>query len=225
MRLIVTHLTRMRVGFVCVAGMVPSTGAHVRPVVPGRRLRRAEIEIGGSEIVVGTELDLGTVTPVPSPPEVEDHAFVPSDARRVRDWPSADLASFLRSHAASSLHDIFGTSLEADGATASMAVGAGPASLGCLAPTVRPTVSIDAYDKVKLALEDGGKRYSVTVADLRLYEADQKTPDTAAVRRLQAELEGESEVFLAVGLSRPFAKAGGAPRHWLQINNVHVFAR
>jgi hypothetical protein len=205
--------------------MVPSTGAHVRPVVPGRRLRRTEIEIGGSEIAVGTELDLGTVTPVPSPPEVEDHAFVPSDARRVRDWRSVDLASFLRSHAASSLHDIFGASLEADGATASMAVGAGPASLGCLAPTVRPTVSIDSYDKVKLALEDGGKKFSVTVADLRLYEADQKTPDPAAIRRLQAELEGDSEVFLAVGLSRPFAKAGGAPRHWLQINNIHVFPR
>jgi hypothetical protein len=193
--------------------------------VPGRRLRRAEIEIGGSEIVVGTELDLGIVTPVPSPPEVEDHAFVPSDARRVRDWPSADLASFLRSHAASSLHDIFGTSLEADGATASMAVGAGLASLGCLASAVRPTVSIDAYDKVKLALEDGGSRLSVTVADLRLYEADQKTPDAAAVRRLQAKLKGRSEAFLAVGLSRPFAKAGGAPRHWLQINNVHVFTK
>lgn len=225
MRLLVTHLTRMRVGFVCIAGMVPSTGAHVRPVVPGRRLRRAEIEIGGSEIRIGTELDLGAVTPVPSPPEVEDHAYTPSLARRVRDWPTADLVSFLRSHSASTLLDIFGPGLEADGATASMAVGAGPASLGCLAPPVRPTVSIDAYDKVKLALEDGGRSFSVTVADLRLYEADQKTPDAAVVRRFQEQLEGKSEVFLAVGLSRPFAKAGGAPRHWLQINNVHVFTK
>jgi hypothetical protein len=225
MRLLVTHLTRMRVGFVCVAGMVPSTGAHVRPVVPGRRLRRAEIEIGGSEIVIGTELDLGAVTPVPSPPEVEDHAFVPGVARRIRDWPPTDLAPFLHTYAASSLEVIFGSSLEPDGATASMAIGAGTASLGCLAPTDQPTISVDAYDKVKLALEDGGNTFSVTVADLRLYEADQKTPDAAAIRRLQAELEGESEVFLAVGLSRPFAKSGGAPRHWLQINNVHVFTK
>jgi hypothetical protein len=221
----VTHLTRMEVGFVCVAGMDPITGAHIRPVVPGRRIRRDEIHIGGSEITIGTELNLGHVVPVPSPPEVEDHAFAPAAAKRLRDWSSADLGAFLRGHAAGTLDDIFGAGLEPDGWTASMSAGSGSASLGCLAPSETPTVSVDGYRKVKLALEDEGRQFSVTVADLRLYESDQKTPNSDAIRRVQTDLRHASEVFLSVGLSRPYPKPGGtgAPRHWLQINNIHAF--
>lgn len=223
MRMVVTHLTRMQVGFVCVAGIDPTSGEHIRPVVPGRRLRRNEIHIGGSEIVIGTELDLGRTTAVPSPPEVEDHAFTPPAARRVRDWSAGDLAGLLRRHAAPSLADIFGAELEPDGATSSMGVRTGRASLGCLAPATLLKVNVDSYMKVKVALDDGGRRLAVTVADLRLYESDQKTPDRSAIARLQAALTRDPEVFLSVGLSRPFAKAGGTLRHWLQINNIHVF--
>lgn len=203
--------------------MDPASGEHIRPVVPGRRLRRDEISIGGSEILIGTELDLGRTTPVPSPPEVEDHAFAPAAVTRVRDWSAKDLEGLLRRHAAPLLADIFGVDLEPDGATASIAAGIGRASLGCLEPATRLTMHIDAYKKVKVTLTDGGGRLSVTVADLRLYESDQKTPDRTAIARVQAALARDSKVFLSVGLSRPFAKAGGTLRHWLQINNIHVF--
>lgn len=70
------------------------------------------------------------------------------------------------------------------------------------------TISVDSYKNVKPRRDDSGNAVSVTVADLRLYEVGQKTPDSAAVRRLQADLKSESEIFLAVGLSRSFAEPG-----------------
>jgi hypothetical protein len=227
MRIVVTHLTRMAPGFVCIAGIEPASGRHVRPVVPGRRLRRGEISIEGSEITIGTELDLGRTTPVPSPPEIEDHAFDPSSARRIRNLSALELAGLLRSVACPSLADIFGADLQADGRTCSIAVGSGAASLGVLAPPTAPSLTIDSYDKVKLVMLDGSRSMAITVADLRLYEGDQTTPNRTLVSSLSSQLATTPtrEVFLSVGLSRPFAKDGREPRHWLQINNVHVFSR
>jgi hypothetical protein len=92
-----------------------------------------------------------------------------------------------------------------------------------LTPARQVTLSVDAYKKVKLGLSDIAGPLAVTVADLRLYEADQKTPDASAIARLQGALLSDAETYLSVGLSRPFAKPGGQLRHWLQINNIHVF--
>jgi len=66
---------------------------------------------------------------------------------------------------------------------------------------------------------------SVTVADLRLYGADQRTPRRDLVEELALRLRGIGKPYLSVGLSRPFAKDGGEARHWLQINNIHVSRR
>jgi hypothetical protein len=219
-RVVITHLTRMQPGYVCIAGIDPATGEHIRPVVSGRRILREEIAFDGNEISVGTELDLGETAPAPTPPEVEDHTFDPLRARRVRDWSAAELREFLRAYAVGSLREIFGPDLEADGATASLAVGVGRASLGCLAPSVLPTLMVDGYNKVKLSLFDEGRQLSVTVADLGLYERDQRTPDLPRVRAAQSAIAAGAELFLSVGLSRPWAKGGGPRRHWLQINNV-----
>lgn len=213
----------MAPGYVCIAGIDPSSGLHVRPVARTGRLRRADIEVGGRELTIGTEVDLGSVTAVPNPPEVEDHEFNPAAMKRVRELTDVDLVAMLESTARSSLSGVFGSSIEADGNTASVPPGSRGPSLGCLQAKVLPRLEV-MYDKVKLVLEDGGRSLMVAVTDLRLYEADQKTPSRAEIDRINAAI-ASGRGLLSVGLSRPFTKPGDSRlRHWLQINNVHVFS-
>jgi hypothetical protein len=42
MQLIINHLTRMQPGYFCTAGIEPSTGLHVRPIVSGGLIQRGE---------------------------------------------------------------------------------------------------------------------------------------------------------------------------------------
>jgi hypothetical protein len=171
---------------------------------------------------VGSEVDLGFVVASPSPPEVEDHVFDSRTLRRIRDLAPVELEILLSAVAEPSLGAVFGAALELDGRTASAAMGSPGPSLGCLSPVVAPRLELP-FDTVKLALEEDGRKLSVAVTDLRLFEADQRTPDRGEIRRVNAAIDS-GRVLLSVGLSRPFSKPGdGRLRHWLQINNVHVF--
>jgi hypothetical protein len=61
------------------------------------------------------------------------------------------------------------------------------------------------------------------VTDLRLFEADGQTPDRSTILRVNRLIQ-RGDVYLSVGLTRRFTKPGETRmRHWLQINNVHVF--
>jgi hypothetical protein len=212
----------MQPGYVCLAGIDSSTGRHVRPVARGRRLRRSEILVSGSELRIGSEVDLGRVIPVPHPPETEDHDFSPAAMTRVRDLAPADLRARLDAAGAADLSSTLGAHLEADGHTASAPIGSPGPSLGCLIPAGKPRLEV-AFGSLKLLLEDAGRPLRVAVTDLRLFEADEQTPDRATILRVNRLIEA-GDVYLSVGLTRPFTKPGETRvRHWLQINNVHVF--
>jgi hypothetical protein len=91
--------------------------------------------------------------------------------------------------------------------------------LGCLAPKKRPSLYVDHRGAVRIAL---GKA-NLSVADLRLYERDHKTPRRDLVASLQRRLQAGVEAILSVGLTRPWRKhEDTAERHWLQVNNVHL---
>jgi hypothetical protein len=76
MKIVVNHVTRMQTPRVCVAGFDPLTLAHIRPTSPPsdpltRKLLREE----GGPFGMGALVDVGSLTPDPSPPETEDHRF------------------------------------------------------------------------------------------------------------------------------------------------------
>jgi hypothetical protein len=183
---------------------------------------RSEIQVSGNELQIGSVVDLGSVSPVPNPPEVEDHDFNPTVMKRVRDLHPVDLRALLDSVSASDLASALGPDLETDGHTASTPIGSLGPSLGCLVPVVKPRLEI-AFGSLKLVLEDGGRAMRVAVTDLRMFEDDERTPDRAMIVRVNGLIEA-GDVYLSVGLTRPFTKPGETRmRHWLQINNVHVF--
>ena len=66
--------------YICVAGIDPDTGKHIRPTVRGRLSRALLRENGGPFDIAGL-VDLGEVIPVGVAPEVEDHFFYHWQAR------------------------------------------------------------------------------------------------------------------------------------------------
>ena len=72
MKIVVSHLTRMQRGTVCVAGLDVDTGQHVRPVPPMGVLQSRVTAPRGGPFDMATVVDLGLTRPVPSPPEIED---------------------------------------------------------------------------------------------------------------------------------------------------------
>src|SRR5947209_7696339 len=69
-RIVVDHLTRMREGHICVAGLAPDE-RHVRPLRRRDRWTRQHLHPRGP-FEVGAVVELGATRPVGRAPEVED---------------------------------------------------------------------------------------------------------------------------------------------------------
>lgn len=222
MRIIINHLTRMQPGYICVAGLDPHTLQHIRPVTRGR-LHRSQLRAEGGAFDIGALVEIGEAPDVGVAPEVEDRAFNPWLARDLGDYEPSAFWALLRAAARPRLAEIFGPDLRQVGATCAFDAGTGQASLGCLIPTGRPLLHLGDFHSVRMRLTDGALEVSVPVTDLRLYEPDHQTPRSAAVADLNARLSRGVPVILSVGVSREWQKPGeSAPRHWLQVNSIHL---
>lgn len=228
MRIVVNHLTRMRQGCFCVAGLDLDSGAHVRPIVPDQQLQTTLLARHGGPFDMGVIIDLGPVTPTPQPPEVEDHAFDRTRAKALGTEEPRRFWERLRQVARPKLRDLFGNDLIQRGSmSCAIDMGKGGASLGCLVPTGSPVLYTRARpgkpDEIRMGLSDGSFRLDLGVTDIRLYGADHVTPDTEVVRRIAKRLEGGTDVVLSVGVTRAYGGSRGYdPVHWLQLNNVHL---
>ena len=221
MEILVNHLTRMKRGFICVAGVGVADGQHVRPVLRAGRLPTSMLGSHGGVFDLGATVDLGAVEARPVPPEIEDHVFEQRRARRVADCDDGALWATLEALASPSLCAVFGPALSRDGYTASTPEGEGQRSLGVIRPAERPALTT-SFGSLKLRLTDPDLgELSVAVTDIRLFDPESGEIDRVGVCALNSGLR-DCDVLLSVGLGRPWAKKGGHPRHWLQVNNIHV---
>lgn len=231
MKFVVSHLTRMQRGQVCVAGIDVDTGRHVRPVLPVGALQARMTTPRGGPFDMATVVDLGLTRPVPSPPEVEDVEFTSWHARIERDVPATLFWEMLGHLSKPTLAEIFGTELRTVGAPDSRRAvtdaGTGRASLGVLVPRGQPRLFVatksDGHESVRMHLSDGDLVLDLSVTDLRLTTDDGSRPDVERVRAVAERLRRRVPVLLSVGLTRPFAsRPGEEPVHWLQVNNLHL---
>jgi hypothetical protein len=223
MKILVNHLTRMQPGYVCVAGLDVDTLQHVRPVIRYGRLTTDLLRSNGGPLDVGSVVDLGPTTYAGKAPELEDYRFDPVNARWILDEDPEAFWRSLEGVARDDLSDIFGPALELWDDSGTVDVGAGDASLGCLRPEEPPWLYVDHRGTVRLVLHYLLPSVDLSVADLRLYRSDQKTPRKNLVEDLDRRIKSGVETILAVGLTRPFRKWGDdAERHWLQVNNVYL---
>ncbi|HUT94738.1 MAG TPA: hypothetical protein VMY37_35100 [Thermoguttaceae bacterium] len=231
MRIVVNHLTRMRGGHVCVAGVDVRTDRHVRPVLRWGSLTPALLARNHGPFDMANVVDLGTVEPCPKPPHVEDHWFSPPKAELLERLGAEEFWALLYAVSKPRLRDVFGDELRPMGrSSCGTPVGQGRASLGCFRPNRRqssPWVEKgrDGALRVRIRIDDGELHRSVAVTDLRLYGKDHATADPAAVRKLADRLRSPGAVILGVGLTRAFSSSSEQqekPVHWLQVNNVHL---
>ena len=223
MRMVVSHLTRMMKGYICAAGIDPVTREHVRPVLPGMRLRASMLESNGGPFRMAALVDLGETRYCGTAPEVEDVEFQVSRAARLGALSGGEFWELLRSVAEENLRDVFGDDLEPVGHTLAIREGGGAASLGCIAPKRAPALAVDRFDRIRALLADENAFHDLPVTDLRLYENEHQFPRQEVVDNINERLARGVPVIVGVGVTRLFAASQGEPAlHWLQINNLHL---
>ena len=221
MRIVVSHLTRMRQGYVCVAGV--ANGLHKRPVLEHGQLSRTLLTSEGGPFSLGALVDLGPVEPRSVRPEVEDVVFNPQHAEFVRHLEVEEFVEkSIESMSLSSVRQVFGEELVRPYSSPALAVprGEGSSSLGTVGPLEKAYIFVDTtYDpKIRLSFNDpimGDIKPSVT--DLRLWNKEHLTPNTEILNMVNERLEG---CYIAVGLTRAYRDRFGKEWHWLQVNNV-----
>jgi hypothetical protein len=211
----------MKPGYICVAGIDPATGKHVRPVLAGR-LGAGLLRKNGGPFEIGGLVDLGAVKLVGQQPEIEDHLFSLENLAYIKRVSPAELWDYLLKTSEKELKRIFGEDLEQNGNGCIVNLNSGTASLGNLQQAKILHLGVNRFDKIRIGLSDGNSSPDLSVTDIRLYANDHQTPRQEIVSAVASRMS-KTGVILAVGLSRPFTKPGETvARHWLQLNNIHL---
>lgn len=190
MRIVVNHLTRMDAPRICIAGIDPDTGRHVRPTTGALRpLTRELLAEQGGPLALGSLVELGYVRPDPKRPETEDHLFHPEKAQRLGQLTPNRYLELLLEHAGDRLEGIFGDALVRHDWNYAVDKNHGTASLGILRVKRKPDIDLDDYGKLRLRLNDEDKPAFLSVTDLRFVEADHKTQEGTSRRRERAHAQ------------------------------------
>ncbi len=208
---------------ICVAGIETATYRHVRPVTPpgGSLLTRELLRETGGPFGAGALVDIGNVVAVPNAPEMEDHEFDATRTRRAGDVDGAAYLELLAALCEADIRTAFGPELERVGRTYATEPGCGSSSLAVLRAKNRPVLEINEYGKLRLCYKDAEPPASLSVNDVRFFEDDHETIKTKAVEDVSRRLGRGVDVFLMLGLTRPWPKPGEThKRHWLQLNGL-----
>jgi len=222
MQIVVNHLTRMQPGYVCVAGIDISNGQHVRPVQRGR-LTTHFLALNGGPFGMASLVDLGPVTYCGQAPELEDYSFHFLNVHTMGIVSSERFWELLQQVARRSIREIFGARIRSLGRGCVVDVGTGEASLGCLIPAAPPILSVTSNGQIRADITDGSFAVNLPVTDIRLCEADHKTPKEDLIRQINAGIQSGTPVIVSVGLTRPWKYPDDTvERHYLQVNNFHL---
>jgi hypothetical protein len=225
--IIVNHLTRMRMGFICVAGIAISTKQHIRPMSRTGNLSINLLSLNAGPFDMGNVVQLGRIIHQPDLPHTEDYLFEPSQclikgvARAETFWEVLERTSKNR------LKEIFGDDLKHIGQSVyGTDPGCGQASLGCLRLNRKPSLYVDTgrsgKPQVRLSFTDGKLHVNAGITDIRFYEIDDYSPKEEIISDIKAQIKASEAIILSLGLSRPFASSPQFdPVNWLQVNNIH----
>jgi hypothetical protein len=231
MIIVVNHLTRMRQGNICIAGVDPETDRHIRPVTRWGSMTADLLTPRGGPFDMARVVDLGRTEAAAERPHMEDHLFKPWDAELVEEFPPEDFWALLYSQSKPGLRDIFGSDLKpVGGRSLGTEKGKGDVSLGCFCPSHRPhlycrTKGASGKLQVRIRIHDDRREFDISVTDLRLYKEDHATPDQETIERVADRLSNRVAVILGVGLTRAYAGSAeysNTPIHWLQVTNIHL---
>jgi hypothetical protein len=227
MKIVVTHLTRMKYPRICVAGWGIDVRRHIRPVVgKGDVLDVDKLKM----FALGNILDLGWNQERGTPPEVEDHYFKLRNMKFVSKMSASVFWQQLESASQPSLKAIFGDEIRSQRRTWIVPEHKGKASLGeILVSSV--DLRIEKYkseQKLRMGFQlssgEDTNSLSVAVTDVRFYRVEKNSwqPDMDKVEQVKDMLKKNPKVILGLGLSRAKAFNDEEATHWLQVNAIHV---
>ncbi|HEY5193853.1 MAG TPA: hypothetical protein VIJ39_08290 [Solirubrobacteraceae bacterium] len=195
---------------ICIAGINPESHRHVRPTTPPtdlitRVLLREEL----GPIVMGALVDIGPVTAAPSPPESEDHVFQTANVEYVRDLDDQEFLDLLDQVRDADIQTAFGPALENVRGGYAIEAGSGERSLAVVRAYEPPTLIVGGWGKLRLHVRDLDPAPNLSVADVRFYEADQKTIRSDVVRDVNARIKDGVDVLLMLGLPHAMHRCRG----------------
>ncbi len=227
--IVITEVTRMQEGRVCIAGY-DQQGNCIRPVLPPPGIHETSL-YSNSQLIIfpSAKLEFEFIQPVPQPPHTEDVRYDPAYVRFIERQPEDRWHKMLDRTLSQSVSAIFEQPLLTDPGHYVLD-GQGPRSLGTLKPRrimqVIHELSPDDKWQYRLRFEDSdGAAYRLTVTDLAWrYYCDHRrnqgaTPQqiaTALLHTLQTR-----EVYLRIGLARGWQKFPG--RCYVQLTGIHTF--
>lgn len=219
--LLITEVTRMQRGFVCVAGIDLDTGRRVRPIVTGQ-LPAELLARGGGPFDVRAVVDLEMTWPRPSPPETEDHLFDVRHARMAVTMGGPEFIARLdRACVDPNSPAFFPPGLRERGPARVLPVHQGSMSLAIVCADGDLDLYVDPRGAVRVQWGDG---LDLSVTDARLYGPELRVAERRVVDRARA-LMRDGRAYLSLGLTRAWQKPGeDAPYHWLQVNALHLAA-
>jgi ATP-dependent DNA helicase RecQ len=226
---VISDLTRMQHGRVCVAGYDADLRC-IRPVLPPSGILEIGLCKDGNPIVFpAAEVEYDFDQPAPDPPHTEDVPFTSGSARLIRRLPESDWRDLLQATVSDHVQAIFGQQIHAGPGHYVMA-GQGEHSIGTIVPQAITSVSYkqradDAWD-YHLGFDDAqGAHFHLQVTDLAWrYFLDRRRAEGGTPHQIAADLAASLRtraVFLRVGLSRHWAAHPG--KCFLQITGIHTF--
>lgn len=228
-KLIITDLTRMQEGRVCVAGY-DEKGECIRPVLPPLGIHENSLFDGERPVVFPFALvELDLLERVSHPPHTEDYKYRPGSMRLIKRVDDALKLKVLKHSLFHNVSSIFETTVFHDYSHYVLA-GKGARSLGTISPksVVTPEVSKEANGKwrYRLCFEDGEPPYyRLTITDLtwRYFHEFQlaKGNTIPQLMSYSNNVLKSSEIYLRIGLARGWAKF--PDRCYLQVTGVCTF--
>ncbi|MBN2549604.1 MAG: hypothetical protein JXB15_10630 [Anaerolineales bacterium] len=226
-QLVITDLTRMQRGRVCIAGYDRSRTC-IRPVLPPPGIAESDLYLNGKAIIYPFALvELELLQPLPEPPHTEDVLYEPNGVSFIRQvvgreqvlaWSLFDRVS-----------DIFEQPIHSDIGFNVMDC-QGPRSLGTIQPRSIEQVRYapgerGAWD-YRLSFTDAEDiTYRLKITDLTWhYFCDSLRDENHDPQQISAELSNRLHsrtVYLRIGLSRGWKQF--PDRCFLQINAIYTF--
>jgi len=225
-RILITDVTTMGADRVCVAG-IDKDGKSIRPVLPSGYITRSDLYDGNGGLIIAPRFltEFFFLEKIRNPPHTEDHLFSPEKTRLVQKTSDAQMKRMLSLSCSGSVAELF------DGGLVDKRYhkpDSGKRSLG----TVRVRLSSIDLSHCRLSFfDEAGESYSrVKVNDLAFWRLAEYwgTPEGSAkktlAKRLEKKLENVDEIFLRLGLARPWTNPNdGVEGCWLQVTGIYTF--
>ena len=226
-KLVITDLTRMQRGMVCIAGY-DQTHTCIRPTLPPPGISEKTLIQAGKPVIFPFALvEFDLLQPISNPPHTEDFRYVPESPRFIR--KVQDRKTVLHWSLFENVSTIFEQPVHDDFGFYVMDC-QGTRSLGTIRPQVILQIGYEqgfegTWDYRLTFMDSQNRTYRLKITDLTWqYYCDSLRGENREPIQIAEELTAwlkTKDVYMRIGLSRGWKKF--PDRCYLQVNGIYTF--